>query len=70
MAVSSQPFAGVGVADAGGEKAGGECKHDKVKHELLLCVAVSGAEQATPAFVAGEVPRNAYDFEAGAWPML
>jgi hypothetical protein len=33
MTASSQPFAGIGIANAGREEASGKRQHDKIKHE-------------------------------------
>jgi len=40
MALSSQPFAGISIADARREEAEAEGQHDDIQHEVLLVAPV------------------------------
>jgi hypothetical protein len=66
MALSSQPFAGVGVTYRHHEEAKAEGQHDGVQHEMLLCTVTDGADEGFPSLSDSEVPPHAFDFEAGA----
>ena len=52
-----QPFAGIGVTNAGHEEAEGERQHDNVQHGIFLCVV---AREPKGGFrVGAEVPPGA-----------
>jgi hypothetical protein len=48
MALSSQPFADIGIADPDGEQAGGDGKHQNVHHGVWLRV-LDMARSASPS---------------------
>jgi hypothetical protein len=53
-------LAGIGVAYSRREQAEAESQHDDVQHEMLLCVAISGARgMAFSPLLDGEVPPAA-----------
>jgi hypothetical protein len=54
MAVSSQPFAGVGVADRESEEAEAEGQHQNVQHGIAPdCAAIKGASMCASGATQG-----------------
>ncbi|UPJ47635.1 hypothetical protein IVB30_30855 [Bradyrhizobium sp. 200] len=45
-----QPFAGIGITNAGHEEAEGERQHDNVQHGMFLCVVNRGPNDGYRVF--------------------
>jgi hypothetical protein len=67
---TSEPLAGVGVADGQNEEAEAEGQHEDVEHRMLLVASVPRNRSRGPSLKTTNVPLDAYVFERAPRALL